>query len=165
VLQRRRRAALREIVGLLGDEGPVRHPEEGGDGVVAQRRGGLRREELAGRHHRQHHDDQRRQQPSGAPNPEVPQPDSAGSCPLVEQQRGDQKSAQHEEDVDAQKSAGHAWHTAVFGQHQGDGHRAKAVQRRDALGSSAMPARGDTDLAHCGKFRGPAAPDPEGAPR
>ena len=36
MLQRRRRRALREVVGALGDEGPVGHPEEGGDGVVAQ---------------------------------------------------------------------------------------------------------------------------------
>ena len=154
VLQRRRRAALREVVGLLCDEGPVRHPEERGDGVVAQCGGGLRREECARRHHRQHHDDQRGQQPSRAPDPEARQRDSPATGQFVEQQRGDQESAEHEEDVDTEEPAGNTGDAAVLGQDEPNRDGADAVQRRDALRPSAMSARGDTDLAHCAKFRG-----------
>src|SRR4029077_5768860 len=105
VLQRRRWAALREVVGFLCDEGPIRNPEEGGDGVVTQRGGGLRREECSRRHYRHHHDDQRRQQPPRAPDPEARQRDSPGTAQFVEQQRGDQETAEHEEDVNTEESA------------------------------------------------------------
>ena len=104
VLQRRRRGALREVVGLLSDEGPVGYPEERGDGVVAQRDGGFGREQFAGRDHREHHHDQGRKQSAGAPDPEVGEADPGGAPVFVEQQRGDQESAEHEEHVDAEEA-------------------------------------------------------------
>ena len=133
MLQRRRRAALREVVGLLRDECPVRNPEERGDGVVAQRGGGLGREERSRRHHRQHHDDQRGQQPSRAPDPEARQRDSPAAAQFVEQQRGDQESAEHEEDVDTEEPAGNTGDAAVVGQDESNRDGADAVQRGDAL--------------------------------
>jgi len=51
----------------------------------------------------------------------------------------------------------------VFGQHERNRDGTDAVQRRNTLRPSAMSARGDVDLAHWRKFRGPATPNPEGA--
>jgi hypothetical protein len=51
----------------------------------------------------------------------------------------------------------------VPGQDERNRDRADAVQRRNALRPSAMPARGDKDLAHWRKSRGLATPNPEGA--
>ena len=48
-------------------------------------------------------------------------------------------------------------------QDEPNGEGADAVKRRDALRPGATSARGDTDLAHCAKFRGARAPNPEGA--
>ncbi len=47
VLQRRRRVALREVVGVADDEDPVGNPEEGADGVVAHGGDGVGREQFA----------------------------------------------------------------------------------------------------------------------
>ncbi len=160
MLQRRRGCPLREVVGPLCDEQPVRNPEEGSDGVVAQGRGGLRREEFARRHHRKHHGDQRGQQPPRTSDPEARQRDSPGTAEFVEQQRGDQEPAEHEEDVDTEKSAGNTGDAAVLGKDEPDRDGANAVQRGNALRPSAIPARRHTDRAHCAKFRGPSPPNP-----
>ena len=82
---------------------------------------------------------------------------------FVEQQRGDQESAEHEEDVDTEEPARNSGDAAVLCQDEPNGDGADAVQRRDALRPGATSARGDTDLAHCAKFRGAHAPNPEGA--
>ena len=82
---------------------------------------------------------------------------------FVEQQRGDQKSAEHEEDVDTEEPAGNTGDAAVLGKDESNRDGADAVQRGDAPWPSAMPARDDTDLAHCAKFRCAGAPNPEGA--
>ena len=63
----------------------------------------------------------------------------AGAAELVEQQRGDQESTEHEEHVDAEETAGHTGNAAVVGEHQRDREGANAVQRRDA---AATPTRG-----------------------
>ena len=132
VLQRRWRVTLREVVGVAEHEDPVGNPEERGDGVLAHCCDGPGREQLAQRDDRHRHHDQRGQQPSGPADPEPGQVYPAGAAEFVEKQRGDQESAQHEEHVDADESAGDAGDASVVGQHQCDGQRADAVQRRDA---------------------------------
>jgi hypothetical protein len=51
----------------------------------------------------------------------------------------------------------------VFGKDEPDRDGANAVKRGNAPRPSAIPARGDTDLAHWRKSRGARAPNPEGA--
>ena len=56
----------------------------------------------------------------------------AGAAEFVEQQRGDQEAAEHEEHVDADETARDTGDAAVIGEHQRDRDRADAVQRGDA---------------------------------
>ena len=144
MLQRRRRRTLREVAGLVGDEHPVRHPQEGGDGIVAQAHDRFGREELTPDGHGQHHQHQCRQQPAGPSNPEVRQVDTTAAAQLVQQQRGDQESTQHEKHVDAEEPARHTGDAAVVGQHQRDRQRAHAIERtntRTALWTVTVVAR------------------------
>ncbi len=131
VLQRRG-CALGEVVGLLRHKTPVGHPRESGDRVAAQTVERLVGQEFPGHAHAEHHQHQRRQQPAGTPDPEAGQADTAGAPQLVEQQRGDQESAENEEYVDADEPAAHAGNAAVPDENQGDGYRTEAVQRGNA---------------------------------
>ena len=145
VLQRRRRRPVTEVIGVLGDEQPIGHPEQGGHGFVAQVGGGFCGEQFAGGHHGQHHHDQRGQQPPGSSNPEAFQTDPAGAADLVQQQRGDQEPTEHEEHVDAEESAGHSRNTAMVGEHQRDRDRSDTVERSDATTRADVAARPHTD--------------------
>ena len=137
MLQGRCRSALGEIVGLLLDKPPVRHPQECGQRVVPQPGQGLGGQKLTGRAHGQHHQNQRRQQPARTANPEPGQVDTPGAAQLVEQQRRDQESAQDKEDVDAQEPAAHTGDAAMLGEHQRNRYRAESVQS----GNAAAPLR------------------------
>ena len=60
-------------------------------------------------------------------------PNSAAPRSFVEQQRGDQESAEHEEDVDSEETAGDAGNPAVFGENECDSDRTDAVQCGDGV--------------------------------
>ena len=65
---------------------------------------------------------------AGAPAPEVRQPDPARGGPLAQQQGSNQKAADREEDVDAQKTAGEEAWEEVIDQDEADGYRAQPVK-------------------------------------
>ena len=84
-------------------------------------------------------------------NPESGQVDTTGTSQLVEQQRGDQESAEDEEDVDADESAAHPGDAAVSDENQRNGYRTKTVQRRNTAASlRPIPDRQSTDPANRG---------------
>jgi len=127
VLERALGAVAREIAARR-DEVPVRDVEERRRDVTAEviAEDGRRRERPPGHHH-DHQREQPRDQTPQAARPEAGQVDPAVDD-LTEQQRRDQVAAQHEEQIDAQESAGSVRQTEVERHHRSDGNQTQPVE-------------------------------------
>ena len=68
------------------------------------------------------------------------QVDATAAAQFVEQQRRDQKPAQHEEHVDTEESTRHPGDAAVIGEHQRNRHRTQPVQRTNTRTAFRMVA-------------------------
>ena len=127
--QRRRRDLGTQVVRRLEGEAQVRHVERGGDPV------GTHVGNAEGREHdrrdRDRHEEAERRGRKQAPRPTRVEPgerDGAGSLELTDEQARDQEPGQHEEDVDADVSAGDPGYAGVEQQHEEDGDAAQALE-------------------------------------
>ena len=122
VLQRRRRDRAREVIRALVDE-----PEVGGErrrpATVDGGRLPDQWSQLQVGRHDGHDDDETgdRQDATGTARIETDHRHPAAAANLVDQQRRDQKTRDHEEDVDAGVTAAHTGYTGVQEHHQADG--------------------------------------------
>ena len=125
--QRRRRAELGEVRGVLRDQPPVADvAERGGHGPAQGMQLAPVQRGPAG-DGRQHHE-QGGQQPPCPAQPEVAHLDLAGGLPVPEQEIGDQVAAQGEEHPDAQQPARRPAEVDVERDHREHGQRPQTVQ-------------------------------------
>lgn len=109
-----------EIRDVLDDEPPVAHVQRRRHDVAAQvsQLSPVEKRD-PGNDHRQH-DDEGRKQPAGAPNPEVGQAEAPGLAPVLEEQVGDQITAQGEKHPDAEQASLGPSHIEVVDDHGQD---------------------------------------------
>jgi len=116
-------------------------------------------EERVGAHRGQHQEQRGKQPPRSAP-PERRECDAGGSLPLVDEQTGDEETAEDEEQVDAQEPARRDARGEVVQDDRGDRHASQAVERPEM--KEPRRARGCHGRDHRGRLRRRFAVEPDG---
>ena len=122
MLQWRQRTEALEVRHVVQDLIPVAGVSDRGEQGGAQFGAAGRLDDRGGRAHRQQHHRERRQQATSPADPEVTQPRS-----LPGEQVGDEETAQHEEHVDAEKTAAERVQVFVVTHDGEDRDRAHAI--------------------------------------
>ena len=132
----------------MEDLRPVRHVEDGARQIRPELSQRVGCEHRGGGDAAQHQHGNRRDQPPDPAEPEAAQRDPAADVALVEQQRCDQVSADHQEHLDAEEPAADQDDIGVVEHHGQHGERPEAVERgevrelsRHGRTCSAAPSR------------------------